>query len=89
MNRREFLAATAGAAAGLLAGCDACGRGSSLPLQIDPKAAAAPPPDLELSLRAAPGRSAILDGAATDVWRFSAKVLRGSADARRWAWAGR
>ena len=35
-------------------------------------------PDVELALTAAPGEASILPGAPTRVWRFSAKVLKGS-----------
>ncbi len=38
-------------------------------------------PDLELELTAAPGQASILPGQATDVWRFTGRVLRGPASA--------
>lgn len=38
-------------------------------------------PDLELELRAAPDRVGILRGAATQVWRYHAKVIQGDAGA--------
>ncbi|MEO7733296.1 MAG: multicopper oxidase family protein [Kofleriaceae bacterium] len=68
MRRREFLTMTAGAAAGMLVGRDAW-------------AASPVVADLELALRAAPARVALLDGPPTEVWRFSAHLVHGSAGA--------
>ena len=85
MNRREFLSTTAGATAGLLVGCDACNRRPSRGSTVGPRASAqtqtTPAADVELSLRAGRDRVAIREGAPTDVWRFSARMLRGSSDA--------
>ena len=36
-------------------------------------------PDVELELTAAPGEVAVLPGAATKVWRFTGRMLRGPA----------
>lgn len=86
MRRREFLTTTAGAAIGVLAGCDACGRrgparsspgSGAAAVPGDPQAAA----DIELALRAEPARVSLFDGPPTDVWRFSARLRRGAPSA--------
>ena len=85
MRRREFLTATAGSALGTLMGT-ACGSRGSIRSGRDPGSSSAPrdPPtaaDVELALRAAPARVALLDGSPTEVWRFSAHVVHGSPQA--------
>lgn len=84
MKRRDFLKATAGAAGGMLVGCDSCRRQGTGSTNSPSRAAAqgsTPDPDVDLVLRAAPSRVQILEGSSADVWRFSARTLRGSSDA--------
>jgi FtsP/CotA-like multicopper oxidase with cupredoxin domain len=58
-------------------------RASGLDLVDDARAQTArgAPPDLELTLTAAPGEVSLLPGALTGVWRFSGTVTRGPASA--------
>ena len=81
VDRRTFLQRSFAAAAFAFveSGCRSRSSDTRAVTEADPDRAVAP--DLELSLRAAPDTVALLDGKATDVWRFSSRIVRGSRDA--------
>ena len=77
-SRRSFInqLGLGGAAIGLNALVSAC-----MPLQNSRPIPAGMEPDLELAIRALPAKIQILDGQATDVWKYEGEVVKGPQDA--------
>ncbi len=76
IDRRDFLRLAGAGALGLLAGTM---RFNAIPARAS--ATDVFTPDVELSLRAAPSETAILPGAPSKVWSFTAERIQGRADA--------
>jgi FtsP/CotA-like multicopper oxidase with cupredoxin domain len=76
MDRRAMLRLLGLTPLGYLIG----GSGVDVSDGLAAQSAASTTPDVELALTAAPGEANLLPGAATRVWRFSARLVRGPAD---------